>query len=473
MSLEELRERIKDEVVLREGDVANYQWRQMGLVDEAATLNLSEAVFGQLVNQVSQVVMSDWNQIAGLRSDILELARERHKKLADADRQQIVDKAERAHLTRSFVVDTWLPALLQEVPDVPESFASVPPSVSPEPVRSQLTTLTQRKRPIPHSVRKESEPSVINQSSPERGKPLTTYETRQNFGQTSTPESTTNQPFVPDLFGESIMDNSRIISQTRNLIEGYAATRTVRALLGLAKKSITDVELWHGILSNGIRWTRFLFETLWRALVFVLGGLFSLIVGLGRLLGDREFWRTTGAVVRVIIVVAIGWKLWLWGREWSSKKTPTKPVTEVVQNDPTTTLSSKKGSGKGETKSGKAATDAGIVKLDQPVTNDPAVASVVSDSVSNLAIEQPTPPNVIAPVATVSKDYDQVSGEPGQYGERQARKGKFWGLWSDENGTWLIEPVYNDIGVFKNGKAAVSLNGQDYDIDRNDQRILN
>lgn len=131
MTLDELRERIKDEVVLHEGNVADYQWRQMGLTDEAAKLGVSGPDFGRLVNQVSLTVAPDLGRITEIKEDILKLARQRRKQLTDWDIRQFVDEAERAHLTRSFVVGTWIPTLLQQVPDGSES--SVPEPVPTPP----------------------------------------------------------------------------------------------------------------------------------------------------------------------------------------------------------------------------------------------------------------------------------------------------------------------------------------------------
>ncbi len=136
MTLDELRERIKDEVVSHEGDVADYQWRQMGLTDEATKLGLSGPDFGRLVNQISLGVAPDLGRIGELKTNVLKLARQRRKQLTPADIQQIVDEAGRVHLTRSFVVDTWLPALLSQVPNAPEPEPGSPvsPVPTPEPV---------------------------------------------------------------------------------------------------------------------------------------------------------------------------------------------------------------------------------------------------------------------------------------------------------------------------------------------------
>ena len=323
MRLEELRERIKNEVILREGDVADYQWRQMGLTDEASKLELSELDFGRLVNQVSLSVASDSSRITGVKDIILKLAGQRCNKLTEADIRQIVDKAELVNLTRSFVVDMWMPTLLQQIPDVQEPpMPELPPVASvapPELVRPQPVAPAPPKESASHSVQKTPKPITVMQASPMRdGKTSTAYEASNNFREMSVPGPTINQPLIADSFVKPVKYGGRIIGQISDLIEGYAATRTIRTLLESAKKSISDAEIWHSLLSKGIRWTGLLFETVWK--VFVLGGLFTLVVGLGRLLGSREFWRATGAIVRVVIVVAVGWKLWSWYGDWSSKK---------------------------------------------------------------------------------------------------------------------------------------------------------
>ena len=150
MTIDELRERIKDEIVLHEGDVAEYQWRQMGLTDEAVAVGLSPADFSRLVNQVSLNVQPDFGRITDLRTRILSLLTQRNGRLTPADLQQIVQDAEPARLTRSFVVDVWVPALQKQVPATntvsePPRPEPVTPAAEPVPPLAETTETVRRK----------------------------------------------------------------------------------------------------------------------------------------------------------------------------------------------------------------------------------------------------------------------------------------------------------------------------------------
>jgi hypothetical protein len=74
-----------------------------------------------------------------------------------------------------------------------------------------------------------------------------------------------------------------------------------------------------------------------------------------------------------------------------------------------------------------------------------------------------------APVRPREEPYDELLDDVGQFGERPARKGGQWGLW--RKGKWMILPVYDEIQVYKDGRAHVSVNGNSYDLDKNGDRI--
>ncbi|GAA4402310.1 hypothetical protein GCM10023187_17270 [Nibrella viscosa] len=128
MTLEELKERIKDEIVLHEGDVAEWEWRQKGLTAEAQQLGLSPADFSRLVNQVSYAVAPDFGRISELKSRIIDTAQKQQKQLYQSDMRSFVEEADRARLSRAFVTDKWIPALLDAIPDAPPAPTPVPPS---------------------------------------------------------------------------------------------------------------------------------------------------------------------------------------------------------------------------------------------------------------------------------------------------------------------------------------------------------
>lgn len=68
------------------------------------------------------------------------------------------------------------------------------------------------------------------------------------------------------------------------------------------------------------------------------------------------------------------------------------------------------------------------------------------------------------------KPYDSVDNRVGDFGLRAARKGAKWG-YVDQKEQWHIEPIYDDVTPFQNGKAIVMLDGQQISIDRDGARI--
>lgn len=68
-------------------------------------------------------------------------------------------------------------------------------------------------------------------------------------------------------------------------------------------------------------------------------------------------------------------------------------------------------------------------------------------------------------------DYDQLVEGSGDFGEQPARKDGLWGLWMPDEKRWLIKPKYDDVTVFKDGRARVVLNGSVFDIDPSGERI--
>ncbi|MFC5411187.1 WG repeat-containing protein [Larkinella bovis] len=68
------------------------------------------------------------------------------------------------------------------------------------------------------------------------------------------------------------------------------------------------------------------------------------------------------------------------------------------------------------------------------------------------------------------KPYDMADTQVGDFGLRAARKGNKWG-YIDQKDQWHIEPMYDDVTPFNNGKATVVLDGQQITIDRDGVRI--
>ncbi|GAB3917139.1 WG repeat-containing protein [Larkinella terrae] len=92
----------------------------------------------------------------------------------------------------------------------------------------------------------------------------------------------------------------------------------------------------------------------------------------------------------------------------------------------------------------------------------------VSETGQPLVTEPSNPVESVNGVMT--KPYDTVDAEIGDFGLRAARKGGKWG-YVDQKDQWHIDPVYDDVTPFQNGKATVVLDGQQIVIDRDGARI--
>ncbi|MBC8151977.1 MAG: hypothetical protein H7Z72_03615 [Bacteroidetes bacterium] len=130
MSLAELKERIKEEVVLREGDLFEWQWRQLGLVAEAEEAGVPVGEFLAVVNEVSRAVNPYFGRISDLKIKVADLARLQRKKLTEPQISQIVADATRLQLPPDFVKTRWIPAILAAVPE-PEDPPAAP--ITPQP----------------------------------------------------------------------------------------------------------------------------------------------------------------------------------------------------------------------------------------------------------------------------------------------------------------------------------------------------
>ncbi|UHG89937.1 WG repeat-containing protein [Spirosoma oryzicola] len=142
MTLTELKERIKEEVVLHEGDLKEWQWRRNGLLTEAEQDGIASAEFMRLVNDVSYQVGGLFPRINSLKSTAETYARTDKKKLLPLHLEEIITEAERLTLSRSFVTDRWLPAILATIPDPPKSEPVTAPPPQPVPSAPSIPQAT-------------------------------------------------------------------------------------------------------------------------------------------------------------------------------------------------------------------------------------------------------------------------------------------------------------------------------------------
>ncbi|RYF65777.1 MAG: hypothetical protein EOO39_24255, partial [Cytophagaceae bacterium] len=117
MSLDELRERIKNELVLHEGNVADWQWARTGLPTEATELGITD--FLRLVDDVTRQLNPQFGKIIDLQTLIRKVGTDNQKKLSDVQIGGFALDAERLGLSRTFVIDQWVPRLMAQIPDAP------------------------------------------------------------------------------------------------------------------------------------------------------------------------------------------------------------------------------------------------------------------------------------------------------------------------------------------------------------------
>ncbi|RRA97668.1 WG repeat-containing protein [Larkinella rosea] len=94
-------------------------------------------------------------------------------------------------------------------------------------------------------------------------------------------------------------------------------------------------------------------------------------------------------------------------------------------------------------------------------------------SAVSTAEQLPVAPVLESPVAVTGSKvspYDSIDNHVGDFGLRAARKGGKWG-YVNQKDQWHIDPVYDDVTPFLNGKATVVLDGQQIVIDRDGARI--
>lgn len=162
MSLDELKERIKEEVVLREGDLFEWQWRQLGLMAQAEESGVSAGEFLAMVNEVSRAVNPYFGRISDLKIKVTELARIGRKKLTDVQINQVVTEATRLQLLPGFVRERWIPAILAAVPEPVE-----PPAAEPTPAPPVPAPLTEPAAVLPTpAVSAESTVSPVRVNTP-------------------------------------------------------------------------------------------------------------------------------------------------------------------------------------------------------------------------------------------------------------------------------------------------------------------
>lgn len=440
MTIDELRERIKNQIVLHDGELADWQWPATGLPAEATELGITD--FRRLVNDVSRQLNSYFGRILDLKASIMAQARKQQKKLSNSDIDDIVKEAERLTLSRGFVADQWIPAILKSIPE-PTGDKSTP-SLSVPPYTTYLT-------PTPSPT------------------PAT---------------STTNDP-LPDAL---VTDSTDINQKVKDILDDYdrhipvQALRTLFRAIGGNETALAEAVRQY-LSANffsaeaepkGATLKEKLLSTDWRHLSWweskapATPPIASTPVqaepakitqpASGHPMVDKNYnpplaptppnqplppapqrtnlsglWGVLFAVVFLLIVYLL-----VKGGKTQPTENSDRIRTEQ-QKEPAEGTKTKKKRRKG------------------------AETSTASDKASD-GQEAKTPKT-----AQAKPEYEELRDEVGDYGEQPALKKGKWGLWRKEK--WFIKPIYDEITVFQDGRATVRLGDISFEIDRYGNRL--
>ncbi|CCH54178.1 KWG Leptospira repeat protein [Fibrisoma limi BUZ 3] len=492
MTLHELQERIKEEVILHDGDLKEWQWRRNGLLTEAEQDGLSAAEFMRQVNDVSYRVGGLFPRIHALRDKITDYARADRKQLTSGHLNEIVTEAERLTLSRAFVADRWIPSILATIPDpapVAEPVRPVaPPTPAPAPLPPQPAA-TIPAEPTPQTSglsRDEIRRQVAARLDQYKAVKLIPAQALRGLYDISPADEPiiTEEAFsylvsnfyqaTQEPHGNSLRD--RLLStdwhhllreeptpppavpKTEPAKAKPIVVRSFRANPGRVRKGEAVMLEWE---VEGVPFVT----------VDDLGSMLS-PTGRGRVIpskttnyhlfdpSDQPLSQLTVDVMPpnrsgfwgVLFAVALLLMLYWFLQSTFGQKNNRDTDRDRPKVERTTSETSEKTTPQRSRKTRRKKT------TDQPEMTRSSDNAYRSDE-----------PEAIPRAAKAIRPYDDIRDERGQYGEQQASQDGEWGLWLDDH--WLIQPVYDDISVFRNKRATVLQNGQQYQIDINGERI--
>jgi len=429
MTLDELRERIKNEVVLQEGEVADWQWRQKGLVDEATGLGILPSDFNRLVVDVSRQLNHDFGKILDLKQKIVSLAQQRQKKLTESDMDQLVSEGERIQLSRAFITEQWVPAILSTVPDAPSAPVApvVDAPVAPMPAETPRQPVSQ-----PESVEpRESVQRRIAAILDEYDKHIPSQS-------------------LKFLFKAISYDEAALAEEIRSyLSEHYYAS--VDAPKGSTLKDKLISTDWRHLSW----WEKEPAQTPATGYVKTATGYTTTPATPPPVAPPPVITKTTpqrkgmsdATVIGMAVVAAL---ILIWVVMSLTKSSPTNATEtggEAKPANSTVEKTSKAVEGKGRRP--KGATHRNVKKRPVPNQTDDEFANTGSSAQS---------------AASAPKSYDEVR-EEGDFDLRAARKGSRWGYINEYN-QWIVKPQFDKAEPFRNGRAAVVLDGERVFIDQ-------
>ncbi|OIN58049.1 WG repeat-containing protein [Arsenicibacter rosenii] len=423
MTVEELRERIKNQIVLHDGDLADWQWTPTGLPAEATELGITD--FRRLVNDVSRQLNSYFGRILDLKEKVRVQARKQQKKLSNGDIDEIVQEAERLTLSRGFVADQWIPAILQTVTDV-DAAPVIPAAVAD-------------RKPVPVAPLSESDASIrqkVNEILDDYDRHIPVQTLRTLFRAINAEEQQLAEAvqayLSANFFGAETEPNGNTLKEKllstdwRHLSWWKARTAPVTPLPAEPVRP----PVAQPVNPSLGRSNHPMVDTNYRTPPVAPPP-----VNVPPRRNLAGFWGVLFALAFMLIIY-----LMIKGGKKDSSSQP----GEQTRTEQTETPSSTKKKGKKKRK--------------QPAED------VAGDTREN----DRTGSESSAPVKSLP-EYEELRDQVGQYKEQPAMKKGKWGLWRNEK--WFIKPIYDDITVFEDGRATVTLGGASFEIDRYGNRV--
>ncbi|MBO0935012.1 WG repeat-containing protein [Fibrella sp. HMF5335] len=427
MTQDDLRERIKNELVLHEGNIADWQWNRTGLPAEATELGITD--FPRLVEDVSRALNTRFSKILELQAAIRKAGVDNEKHLSGLQIDLFAQDADRLGLSRTFITEQWIPHILAQLPDAAEPAPTSSASAKTDPVLAAPAPT-----PVP--------PTSTSGESAER---------MQQKVRDILDDYKEHIPAnaIRGLFRAIDYDETALA----DAVKTYLSTNFYAAETEPAGQSLRDK----------------LTSTDWRHLAWwdrptspppapvavqappAAPVPAAPVPPAKKSTGLRDFFMAlliAGGLIGFVVVLVRSQR----GNQADQQKTQaTKPaqVDESASSVPPRRESNK--------------------ERRRRLAKEARQAAEAAKLARTQAAPQPSTDAARGTGANADKPYDELLNDVGQYGERAAKKGGQWGLW--RSGKWFIEPQYDDISVFNNGRATVTNNGHSYEIDRFGDRV--
>lgn len=458
-----LHERIKEEMVLRRGQVKERQWRQTGLPDEAAREGIAPEEFRRMVNEVGRQI--NFEKLADLRRRMEDaLNAPPLFELHQTQQDDFVAEAERMGLTPTFVRERWLPGIIADLkkttPPAPPVAPETPPSTPPvqaaqvPPAQAETSPVV---APIPPRV---------------------------------TPEPPSATPPLRERV-KTILDEYQGHISARDLRLLFRAMHTDERVLAEEILAYFSANFYASETEpTGSTLAEKLLSTDWRHLSFwdkpVQPGSTPVMEPVTAsapptpepapapayvppVPPSPQPERSNAGLWGAVFAVAVLLILYLLVKP--SQKKPQRNDSPTNRTEKTTDTRSRSRS--------ERAPDPEPTRRKEPTpTNAESDETVATDDRSEESTRTSEPTATPAqteekptvdPTTKPAKKYDRLLDAVGQFGEQPARLGRRWGLWRGND--WMIYPIYDDITTFKDGRATVVRNGKTYDIDENGNPI--